>query len=639
MTLSRWLVLLTQRLPRPHRTSLGRVRRRVRTDLAPALERLEDRRLLSGVTIALSTADTATNATTIDEGEFLTLTASWDSGPGGQYIVDVLWGDGGSEAGGPLSATQTSFTRPYRVAGSHTIAVTVSDVAVDDNGNILTETARPSVTATVLVNNVAPIKAEILTGDGANPDEIATSEGQLVELLGSVDVHTFFGHPIDVKHFFLWQVVPESGPPTEVTGEITDLDQLPVPFSFVPSDDGTYTVTFTVTDDDGASVSDAVGVTVANLAPTAVTAAEAIDGYVIAVGEEQPFEGTFLDVPADTHTAAWTFTRAGSTAIETMAATVTQSGTGGGSVSDLRSFTSAGVYTATLTVTDDEFGSTTSAERQFVVYDPSAGFVSGSGRILSPSGAWSADTSVSGSAKFTFNSKYDGNATLKGHVDFRFDEPGFRLRSSELDWLVVTGAQAQLRGRGTADGQVLEFLLTVVDGQVSGGGGTDTLRMKIWIPDSPTSETGAIVYHSEPGADDAAAPTTPLTQGHVRLHQSGDSSLTAGGTDSHGQHSSFAVLSLRGLDESRSFARRSLAGAARPDSLLSESSVLRVSTPLADDSLADDEERSIRLAGHRRRQRSAEASERDAAMLDAAFRQAFIAWDEAGGERANGAGL
>jgi len=43
---------------------------------------------------------------------------------------------------------------------------------------------------------------------------------------------------------------------------------------------------------------------------------------------------------------------------------------------------------------------------------------------------------------------------------------------------------------------------------LAGGDGVDKLRIKIW-----EKTTGAIVYDNQPGASDAADPTTPIGPG------------------------------------------------------------------------------------------------------------------------------
>jgi len=55
------------------------------------------------------------------------------------------------------------------------------------------------------------------------------------------------------------------------------------------------------------------------------------------------------------------------------------------------------------------------------------------------------------------------------------------FHSVVYEWLVVSGARAQYKGTGTINGAGnYGFLLTAIDGQINGGGGTDKFRVKIW---------------------------------------------------------------------------------------------------------------------------------------------------------------
>ena len=88
-------------------------------------------------------------------------------------------------------------------------------------------------------------------------------------------------------------------------------------------------------------------------------------------------------------------------------------------VSNSHAYTTPGVYTLTLSVTDDDSGVDSEMFQYIVVYDPDAGFVTGSGWIESPAGAYTADTTLSGKATFGFVSKYKKGATvLDGRTQF-----------------------------------------------------------------------------------------------------------------------------------------------------------------------------------------------------------------------------
>jgi hypothetical protein len=74
----------------------------------------------------------------------------------------------------------------------------------------------------------------------------------------------------------------------------------------------------------------------------------------------------------------------------------------------------------------------------------------------------------------------------------------------------MIGASTFLVRSGTAG---YGFMLTAVDGEVSGGGGTDKFRIKIW-----EKASGAVVYDNQPGAEDDATPSTVIGGGPIIIH-------------------------------------------------------------------------------------------------------------------------
>jgi hypothetical protein len=173
----------------------------------------------------------------------------------------------------------------------------------------------------------------------------------------------------------------------------------------------------------------------------------------------------------------------------------------------------AGVWTLAVTATD---GSGNSATRSivFVIYDPSAGFVTGGGWINSPEGAYTADPALTGKATFGFVSKYQKGATVPtGNTEFQFHAAGMNFQSTKYKWLVVSGARAQFKGEGTINGiSGYSFLLTVTDGQVRGGGGIDAFRIKIW-----NTDTNAIIYDNQLGVNDDTATGIPIGGGSIQI--------------------------------------------------------------------------------------------------------------------------
>ena len=212
----------------------------------------------------------------------------------------------------------------------------------------------------------------------------------------------------------------------------------------------------------------------------------------VAVGAQLALSAAFTGVDtADTHTAQWTW---GDATGES--GSVSEAG-GSGTASGTHVFSAAGIYTVGVSVTDST-GRTAQVSRDIVVYDPAAGFVTGGGWINSPVGAYKADQTLVGRATFGFVSKYQKGATRpSGKTEFNFHAAKLDFHSENYDWLVVAGARAQYKGTGTINGAgSYKFMLTAIDGAVSGGGGVDRFRIKIWHYDA-TLDADVVDYDNQ----------------------------------------------------------------------------------------------------------------------------------------------
>ena len=200
----------------------------------------------------------------------------------------------------------------------------------------------------------------------------------------------------------------------------------------------------------------------------------------------------------DTHTSEWDWGDGASSAGTVDEALEIVSGS--------HVYTTASVYTVTLTVTDEGNASGEAVFEYVVVYDASAGFVTGGGWIYSPEGAYIYDPSVTGKANFGFVSKYKKGATEPtGQTEFVFHAGDLNFHSSSYDWLVVTGSNyARFKGWGSINGEYgYLFMLWASDGP-------DTFRIRIWTEDDAGVETdvydngfdqaiggGSIVVHAK----------------------------------------------------------------------------------------------------------------------------------------------
>ncbi len=176
----------------------------------------------------------------------------------------------------------------------------------------------------------------------------------------------------------------------------------------------------------------------------------------------------------------------------------------------------SGVYTIHTSIVGGGFATALPSVDFVAVHDGAVGFVSGGGWIASPAGAYRPDTTLIGRANFGFVSKYAPGAQVPtGTTQFQFNVANLNFHSKTYDWLVVSGARAQYKGSGAINGMGdYGFILTAVDGQITGSVGVDKFRMKIW-----NKQSGEIVYDNQPGETDSSDATTALGGGSIVIHK------------------------------------------------------------------------------------------------------------------------
>lgn len=279
-----------------------------------------------------------------------------------------------------------------------------------------------------------------------------------------------------------------------------------------PTSDGpaeSRTVTIFADDGQGGMSSIAFNLEVKNLPPK--LGVISADTYLVPVGTQVNFNANFTDPGVlDTHTACWNFGDGSN------GAGIDSETGGSGIVNNRHAYTTPGIYTVQLTVTDKDGASDIGLLEQYVVvYDPGAGFVTGGGWINSPAGAYTRDPYLSGRANFGFVSKYQNRAAVPiGQTEFQFKAGDLNFHSESYEWLVVAGAKAQYKGTGTINGLgEYGFMLTATDGQINGAG-IDKFRIKIW-----DKVTGQTVYDNNIGNDDNSDPSTVLAGGNIVIHK------------------------------------------------------------------------------------------------------------------------
>lgn len=170
-------------------------------------------------------------------------------------------------------------------------------------------------------------------------------------------------------------------------------------------------------------------------------------------------------------------------------------------------YTTAGIYTPKITVTDNHGASGDSPAYQYLaVYNPTPqGLFSGARIFTSPQGAYMANPNLSGQVKFGVTSKYDNNGSVIGSVSMYFKQANLQFDSTTLTALVTSNGKATLRGTGTINGVGnYNVLVTGIDL-------ANTIRFKI------TDASNNVIYDSQPGAEDTADPTAAVT-GHITVH-------------------------------------------------------------------------------------------------------------------------
>ena len=284
-----------------------------------------------------------------------------------------------------------------------------------------------------------------------------------------------------------------------------------------------YTIKITVTDGCNSPVVDSITVVVAHNITSPKT------GSPFKLGTTVTFDGTFWDKPGNSHSAKWLLD--GNDVTDGM---VTEpSGKQTGKVSGSYKSKTAGVYKLQMNITDQKgvtsyVNTNDDLEAIVVIYDPNGGYAYGGGWYQSSAGALVSNSSATGKASYGFTVNYFKTSTRpKGETQFEFKVGEFEFNALNFDYLVVNNAMAQFRGTGKIIGgqSGIDFIMTVIDGQLDGSG-TDKIRMKIY-----NKNTGQIYYDNQPGASDAALPAQAVGENSTIVISGNNSTLAAPNTN------------------------------------------------------------------------------------------------------------
>jgi hypothetical protein len=274
-------------------------------------------------------------------------------------------------------------------------------------------------------------------------------------------------------------------------------------------DEGTYTVTVKVTDNQGATGTGTATVTVNNATPS--VGAITVSSPVIQVNGSTTASATFTDAGVkDTHTAIWDWGDSTNGTPDTTPGTVTESNGSGTVGPDSHTYTAAGVYTVKLTVTDDDGTQPGTQTFQYVsVYNPTPqGLFSAGQKYTSPAGAYPQNTSLTGEVHFGLSYKYQGTMpTGDRQFSLDFNAANLHFNATTISSLVISNGIGTLTGTGTLSGSssTYNFLVT-------GSESANTIRIQI------KDQSGNTIYDTQSGAADTATPTTTVTAGTVLAH-------------------------------------------------------------------------------------------------------------------------
>lgn len=216
--------------------------------------------------------------------------------------------------------------------------------------------------------------------------------------------------------------------------------------------------------------------------------------------------------------AAWSFLNGDGLASGYSTGSVTNSASSG-TASGSMIFATPNVYTIYVTVDDGQGGIDIADTApggllaQAVIYDPTAGFVTGGGWINSMQGSLVGST-LSGQASFGFISKYQKGANQPtGNTEFNFHVANFDFKSTSYQWLVVSGTQAQYKGTGTINNgtTVYNFLLTAQSSSPNG------FRIKITDSSSNVFYDNMLGYNSVNAGNDNLGNTQPIGGGSIQI--------------------------------------------------------------------------------------------------------------------------
>ena len=529
------------------------------TNVAPIVTLAVDRTVRPGEVVSLTAAtftDSGFTSTLAGTSENFTATIDWGDGSAvGAGTLSVVNGAAGTPTTGSVSGSHT-----YTTPGNYTVTVTVHD----DDGGTQTRTFVIHVAATAPSVTSAP--------------DVSGIEGQ------SLTVTAGFTDP-DPVDTFTASVVWGDGITT--SAGVTFANGVGVvSASHVYPDNTAWPVSLTITDRYGLSVTRALTAGVANAAPIATPAAAQTTtaGSVLSVTAATFTDAGFTSVLAGTQetftaTIDWgdgSSIGAGTLSVVNGAAGKVTTGT----VSGSHTYATAGTYTVTVTVQDDDSGTSivtfpvtvNSAAPDLGCYPSTAPVITGVSRAsaITSGAATTSDTSVvvygtgqpgatltisrqgvgtvgtvivGGDGTWRFD--YTGTVLSAGSYSFTAEQAGFGPLGIAAPYNVFVLGNASgtpdTKGRYAAGGTVNLSNFSIGQDLPASNGSRDNL-----VAGGSLTLTGGQVYNDNAtySSTRTVSANTTLAQGAVRKESVVD--FTAAGTWLRGRADAWAALTATG---------------------------------------------------------------------------------------------
>lgn len=259
------------------------------------------------------------------------------------------------------------------------------------------------------------------------------------------------------------------------------------------AENGSYTVTLTVTDSHGVTATASRSVTVTNVAP--VITSFTTSSTIVHSGANVTATVSFTDMGVqDTHSAVISWGDG---------QTSTVNAGSGTQASATHAYASSGFYTIGVTVADDEGSTASTTAGPIAVVNTLGASVTGSGGLDPSASTGTSKTHIHA------NVRYEKSGELKGDFSVNGSSLMANMTSSSFEYLVMEGSTETLRGAGTlSDGTTVQFLARIHDADANGGK-DDAVRVKVW-----RTSDGQVLFDTAPGDPDLATPTRLIDSGN-----------------------------------------------------------------------------------------------------------------------------